>query len=532
MTSQTKSGISGIGILVFRGFALTALLAALIWPAILNSGPYFYPDTLEYLHGGDSVTGRLESVVQSLFRGFRTPSGKEDYLPQPAQGDISSHTPTSNSLPPKKTILRIFGRSKYYGTLLSIGKTGDKFWIAMLLQAVAVVAAIAFLFRTLDKPAWPSVLLIGFLICVFSDAPFFVSFLVPDLFVGIMILIIAAVIALGRGLRAGETVTAFLLILLGLLFHDSAVLIAFPLITLALAWNLVRRSQLIWLNYGVLALTLALGIVGQGLLLFRAKQIGETRVRIPFLSARLIADGPGTRFLRETCPGSAFVLCRYVDRFPMPPLVFLWATSNEGGIWFPTAGDSEELTLIKKRISDQDLSFAIAVFRRFPMSVLSHSLENSARQLFMFGVNEFSYSDGTKSYLDSSLPKDDLAALHRSPAYKQEVPVTLFSYLNYGFVILALSYLVLIQFATGYRASIDRELWKLLLWTAVGIVLNAVVCGSISDPNPRFEARVIWLLPLLALVIGCSARLSSFDRKHRAQGLVDDSYHSKARTIG
>jgi hypothetical protein len=216
----------------------------------------------------------------------------------------------------------------------------------------------------------------------------------------------------------------------------------------------------------------------------------------------------------------------------MPPLIFLWGTSNEEGVWSPTVGDSEEQTLTKKRVSEQDLSFAIAVFRRFPMSVLSHALQNSARQLIMFGLNEFSYSDGEKSYLDSSLPKDALAALHRSHAYKQDVPVTLFSYLNYGLVILALSYIVLIYFAPGYRASLDPEIWKLFLWTHVGILLNATVCGSVSDPNPRFEARVTWLLPLLALVIGFSARRSSLDRKQRARGSVDDGRCSEARTIG
>jgi hypothetical protein len=38
---------------------------------------------------------------------------------------------------------------------------------------------------------------------------------------------------------------------------------------------------------------------------------------------------------------------------------------------------------------------------------------------------------------------------------------------------------------------------------AAAIVLNAAVCGALSGPFPRYEARLIWLIPTLALMAGC-----------------------------
>ena len=32
--------------------------------------------------------------------------------------------------------------------------------------------------------------------------------------------------------------------------------------------------------------------------------------------------------------------------------------------------------------------------------------------------------------------------------------------------------------------------------------VNALLGGGVSDPQPRYQARVIWLLPLLAIITG------------------------------
>ena len=434
MIAQKKSAITSIKLLTFRSFQLTALFAAMIWPAIYNSGPYYYPDTASYIERGDLAIAKLTCITTRLFRGNRAPCAKDNNLTSPELNGTSSSTLSPNSSPQEKKQISVRGRSKYYGVLLSLGKTGGQFWISLLLQAIALVVAIAFLLRALNKPIWPTLLLIGFLICVFSDAAFFVSFLVPDVFVGITILTIAEILALERKLRFGEAVTAFVLVFLGPLFHDSAILIAFLLICVALVWNLLRRFRPIWINYGVLALALVSAIVGQSVVLLRAKyMLGETPVRIPFLSARLIADGPGTDFLRDTCPENGFILCRFVHRFPIPSDTFLWQSPDEGGVWAPSSEDNEELASLKQRVSDEDLRFAIAVFKHDPISTLKHAFLNGARQLIYFPLNEFRYDTAEKAGLNRNLPISSLPGLYRSAAYKGKVPVFMFSLLDLRF---------------------------------------------------------------------------------------------------
>ena len=43
-------------------------------------------------------------------------------------------------------------------------------------------------------------------------------------------------------------------------------------------------------------------------------------------------------------------------------------------------------------------------------------------------------------------------------------------------------------------------LWCFLLICALAI--NALLGGGVSDPQPRYQARVIWLLPFVAMLAG------------------------------
>ena len=51
------------------------------------------------------------------------------------------------------------------------------------------------------------------------------------------------------------------------------------------------------------------------------------------------------------------------------------------------------------------------------------------------------------------------------------------------------------------RTPPDAPVVPIILWTAIGILVNAAVCGILSGPHDRYSARVAWLLPFAALLI-------------------------------
>ena len=42
---------------------------------------------------------------------------------------------------------------------------------------------------------------------------------------------------------------------------------------------------------------------------------------------------------------------------------------------------------------------------------------------------------------------------------------------------------------------------RLVLFALAALLLNAAICGALSGPYPRYQARVVWLLPLLATAL-------------------------------
>jgi putative flippase GtrA len=53
----------------------------------------------------------------------------------------------------------------------------------------------------------------------------------------------------------------------------------------------------------------------------------------------------------------------------------------------------------------------------------------------------------------------------------------------------------------------ERPLARMLLCAAVvllAVIINAAVCGAFSIPVPRYQARVVWLIPAIAGIMGLS----------------------------
>ncbi len=480
--------------------AAIVLLASLIWPAIYNRQPFLYPDTTSYMRTADPAVYKFTGIA-TWWTG-RHDGGPDSSASQSATSPEA--TPSGTAQPPSQKVILV-SRSIYYGFLLYLGFIASHFWLSVLLQAAAVLLAVYFALRMLGMPIWPVLFYLGFALCILSDAPFFASFLTPDLFAGIAILICAVLLACPRRVKPHEGAIAYLFLSACLLFHQSIILIVGGLAALALLLNTARRS---WKNSGSLAILAAALVTGYlGTAFFHAMvrhATGQGTVGLPFLSARLVADGQGANYLRARCPANGFALCQF-GPFSKDSDDFLWEGREKHGVFFVADPETQ------KKLSDQDFSFALAVLRYDPRGVLVAGVRNSAAQLVTFSLKDFNYPGD----FDTSFPPSIVERLRSAAAYRGTVPVAIFSFLNYLIVCVAIAYL-LARGSIAYRQkdTADRNLWIAIGWAIAGIVLNAVICGALSEPIPRYQARVIWLLPLAALLLELPARIKPWRRQN------------------
>jgi len=328
----------------------------------------------------------------------------------------------------------------------------------------------------------------------------------PDLFAGIAILACGILLSVHERLAWSDLLLWYLLLTAALLFHDSCVLIVVALFGLGLLAKLLgrfgwlRQSLPNWRGLAVILLAVVTSFAGQSVVAYGAKRAtGKAPLRLPFLSARLIADGPGTNYLRATCPESHFALCDYATEFPLLDAEFLFG-AQPGRSVFETASYEQ-----RSAISHEQIRFFLAVLRYDPVGVLKASARGAAEQFVDFRLNTFRYDPSTKDVISRTYPLPVLAGVQASGAYRGTMPVGALSVILYVLVLGSLGWLLFVVFGKGRTMS--GALKRVFCWIAVGIVINACACGALSAVDPRYQARVVWLIPLIALLAELQTRM-------------------------
>jgi len=270
-------------------FGFLLMLFALVWPAIYNGEPLYFFDTTAYIRGADAGLQRVTGVS--------TPWSLAE-------------EPDSSSLVggDKQTV--ILGRSVYYGALLYLGGLIGGFWLTIIAQALLLILAMALCFRAFEIPLGLPFAVIVIALGVTTSVSYFVSFLMPDVFAAIVILACVSLIGVKKALRTRDYLIWSVLLAAALTFHDTHLLIAAMMLAVALVWNVATQS---WANQrGLVVISACIAVaVAAGIAFGWAVKhlVGAPPIRPPILMARLIEDGPGYRYLKDTCPQSGFQVC-------------------------------------------------------------------------------------------------------------------------------------------------------------------------------------------------------------------------------
>lgn len=479
-------------------------MLATTWPALYNGQPFFFVDTITYVKGADAGVYKLsgwQSVwteADTLAATTRSAEPMAEHQTQPGQAD-------NTAARDKPTVLA--GRSIYYGALLYLGDAIGGFWFTVVVQGALFLAAIGLTLVNFGAFSLGRFAVIVLALSILTPAAFYNSYLMPDLFAGLTILAAANLVVFARQMPNSQRIFWYTLLTLAILFHSSHLLIAGAIVAAAVLWKLIRRSAVSWVAITIMLVAMLTGALGEALFGFAVRHLTDsTPIRPPFVMARLIADGPGHEFLKARCPDREFVICDYMDRLPtLNSDVFLWADDPALGVFTP---ESDER---KQALSDEQFRFAAAVIAHDPISYIQSALTSIWSQLSLFGLSEFNYSDIQMNRFRDRLPEPHHSRLLRSPAAQQTMPTTALTTVVYVIAFVTLMWWVfsLLRRREACLASRPALFAAVVIW---GILANALICGLLSTPHDRYQARVIWLLPAMILIFEASA---VFARQHK-----------------
>jgi hypothetical protein len=475
-----------------------ALLAAVVsglmlcWPALLNGGAFYFPDTGTYLRSADAIFGEFTGQ-QSAWSDRRQMYDAAPSTAAPAASPPAAPTGVKDG--PLHPVL--LGRSIYYGLIVfpfvallgSIGAAALQAGLGVLTIWLTLVAIGS------DRSRMPArLIVVTALLAGLTSLPFFVSMLMPDVFAGYAIALAVAAASGWQRLGRWERVCLAALLVFSAMAHSSHVLLLFALAGATLLATLFTRVPA-RAALGLMVLSGASGIAGEQIFVHAVNhRLGELPIRPPFLTARLIDDGPGFRMLSARCPAIELEACRYIDRMPKDSDTFLWSLSPSEGVF------SAEAISVQRELAGQDTRFAIETVRYDPIGVAVSSARNIARQASLTDLNIFNYVPGMGGDVTLGTPDPAASEIRASRFGSGTMPVTFWRWANLATAIAGALFLV----AVLLGRTRERDLVKLRVAAGLfltAIALNSVITGAMSKPHDRYNVRVIWVLQLATLAI-------------------------------
>lgn len=491
---------------IVRNCCLGSLgILALSWAGIVNGQPFFYPDTSAYVRSADMAFYKLAGIASP-------------WTEREASGASGKKNP---ELAPEKRVV-LSGRSPYYGAVLFALDRTVGMWGVVALQAALVLACLHLTALRLGTRGAAPLAPLLVVLCATTTLPFYVSELMPDILAPLAVLAAANLLLPAPSQRSISTPFCALVLLFAIVSHTSHFAIVAAIFVAAMAVRLVAASGMFGngatgnadaptrlavlgvtiptvspRGLRVLAALLVMGAVAEAAMSFGIeKALGSPPVRPPFLTARLLGDGTGARYLAKTCPQSGFAACAYANRPPITSGEFLW--SEEPGVGAFSLAEPAT----KRRLSEEQGRFALAVIADDPCTQAAVSARNWMVQTVSFSLRDFNYPDGMRAFVREKLPSGYASAGQQTLAYRRVWPLFALDILVYVTVGVSALFIFGVLVAGSRRGfAVSDELRLVVLVVLFGVVANAAVCGILAVPEDRFQARVVWLLPFVALLL-------------------------------
>jgi len=373
-------------------------------------------------------------------------------------------------------------RSTTYGMFLFAGWPLD-FWPVVILQAAAAVWVIGLMLRIYRCNQIPVALLaIVAALALTTALPWLASELLTDIFAGLAVLALDALVRHGDRIAPGERPALMVFLAFAVSTHSATYAVVLALALLALTVAMVAPKWVPRLGVARAAAALTLGAA---MLVSTNYAVGGRLAWTPggygLTFARMLQDGIVTRYLNDHCPDPQLRLCPYRDQLPLNADDFLW---NDGV--FNKLGRFAGLDDEMRRI-------VLGSLRDYPLMQIKAALLDSARQLTAvatgYGVlTTIWHTYGIiERYTPSTVP-----AMRAARQQHGELGFAAINAIDVPAAWLATALLPILAIYGLFDAEF-ADLGGLAATLTLALLGNAVFCAAISHWQDRYGSRLAWI---------------------------------------
>jgi hypothetical protein len=372
-------------------------------------------------------------------------------------------------------------RSTVYGLFAVAGWPLD-FWPVVAVQAAVAVWIVALMLRVYGFGERRFALLgTVAVLAVTTSLPWIAGILLTDIFAGSAVLAVHLLIFAGDAVSRRERMGLFGLVAFATASHSA---------TLAVLTGIVGAASLLWLwrrdDVSMVGLRRAAAAIVAGAAMLLSANFGLsgqfqwTPGGYGIVFARLVQDGIAARYLEDHCPNPKLKLCPYRHELPATADQFLW-TDGPFTKLGRFAGLGEEMrTIVLESLID------------YPRDHIETAAADAAKQLVLVASGEGVVNSIWHTYyiIERYMPSL-VPAMRAARQQHGEVSFAAINRLHLPMALLSLLLLPVIVVTT--RRGDFADLRLLAATVAVAILVNAAVCGALSNPHNRYGARLAWI---------------------------------------
>ena len=384
-----------------------------------------------------------------------------------------------------------------YGLFINYMSLNISLWFVVLAQIIITILTLRYLLVSLDlvKNHWLELLII-ILLSFTTSLSYNTGFLIPDIFTPIscilsFVILFGSLTKLERGLLT-------LLYLVSLMTHLSNVPINI-LTLLCLLILSIFRFGITSSRYSIqIVILILLNLISLQVLSATHYMYGKSFVisKCPFkfVLARLSEERILKDLLNDKCIQDSDYsrLCPYKNELYLQPSKFLW---REDSPFIQIAScNSKNNKEIKKLIYDS-FSNPGFVYRFIKGSTVS-----SMKLLINFGVTRqhFDENSNNNRAIKKYFP-DDYNEFVKSRQFNNLINT---NHLNMYYSIFLIPYLLIILYLLWFKYPyIDTKIKLAVIYFSLFYISNSIVSAGFSANNSRYSNRVIWIIPLIAIIV-------------------------------
>jgi hypothetical protein len=393
-------------------------------------------------------------------------------------------------------------RPMLYGIFMRHVSLMTSLWFVIWAQGIIVSAVVFYCFKYFSGSSnfRTFYILYIFLITFCTGASVNVSQLIPDIFTSVSILCLCLLV-FAPNMSTRDTVITSLLFILALGVHNSHYMITGIVMIIFLviyAFKKGRRKlQVFPVRFKRILYTILLVIVSNVMVSWihfsHGLRFSVSSVGYVFFMSSLIDKGLVKEYLDESCKDHHYKFCAYKDKIPWE---FLWdfqySPLYKTGGWY---ANREEYNAI---------IFDMLTTPKYMQRFAARATEATFWQFFCYDVGDTpQQGQGTPTFTQIWLHWQENVKLYlASRQSAKTLDHTFVNFIQKYFIAFVMCISLIVMFLPSFPSKFK---W-LIFFIVMALLANAAVCGIFSTVVPRYQSRVIWLLPLPLLIY-----LSSID---------------------